>query len=264
MNATEPVVLVEQRRHILVITLNRPEARNAINAEVSTLVGEALVHADADREVRVVVLTGAGTLAFCAGADLKAVARGETLFAPEHPEWRIAGYVGHPISKPTIAAVNGAALAGGLELVLASDLAVSVESATFGLPEVSRGLFAAAGGAFRLPHDLPRKIAMEMIFTAEPIDAARALRLGLVNQVVADGTALDAAMALAEKIAENAPLAVQASKRVATGLYDGRVTNEAGAWRHTDEEQARLRVSRDLKEGVTSFVEKRPPVWQAQ
>lgn len=264
MNATEPVVLVERRGHVLVITLNRPDAMNAINAEVSALVGEALVIAEETPGVRVVVLTGAGARAFSAGADLKAVARGESLLAPEHPEWRIAGYVGHPISKPTIAAVNGAALAGGLELVLASDLAVAVESATFGLPEVARGLFAAAGGVFRLPHHIPRKIAMEMIFTAEPIDAARALRLGLVNRVVPDGTALDAAMALAEVISGNAPVAIQASKRVATGLYDGTLPGEADAWLHSDEEQVRVKASQDFREGATAFVEKRQPVWLAR
>lgn len=262
--ASEAAALVGRRGHVLVVTLNRPRAMNAITAEVSAIVGAALVRADEDPEIRAVVLTGAGARAFCAGADLKALARGEQVTDPGHPEWGVAGYVRHPISKPTIAAVNGLALAGGLELVLASDLAVAVESATFGLPEVTRGLFAAAGGVFRLPEQIPRKIAMELTFTGEPIDAPRALSLGLVNRVVPDGTALDAAMALAEKIAGSAPLAVQASKRVATGLTDGTLPAEADAWLHSDQEIARVKASEDFQEGTSAFVEKRPPWWRAR
>jgi crotonobetainyl-CoA hydratase len=264
MTEIEPAALVEQRGHVLVITLNRPYAMNAINAEVSAVVGGALARADKDPQVWAVVLTGAGTRAFCAGADLKAVSRGELVAAPGHPEWGIAGYVRHPISKPTIAAVNGFALAGGMELVLASDLAVAAESATFGLPEVARGLFAAAGGVFRLPEQIPRKIAMEMMFTADPIDAARALSLGLVNRVVPDGTALDAAMAVAGHICRNAPLAVQASKRLATGLADGTVAADTDAWLRSDQEIARVKTSQDFKEGTSAFVEKRRPVWRAR
>jgi len=264
MNETEPAAMVGQRGHVLVITLNRPRAMNAINAEVSAIVGEALVRAETDPGVRAVVLTGAGPRAFCAGADLKVVARGEPVTAPGHPEWGLAGYVRHPISKPTIAAVNGVALAGGLELVLASDLAVAAGSATFGVPEVARGLFAAAGGVFRLPEQIPRKIAMEMTFTGEPVDASRARSLGLVNRVVPDGTVLAAAMALAGKISGNAPLAVQASKRVATGLANGTLPAETGAWRRSDQEIERVTASQDFREGTSAFVEKRPPVWRAQ
>jgi len=264
MNQSKPAALVEQRGRVLLITLNRPQAMNAINAEVSAIVGEALVRAEEDPGVRAVVLTGAGPRAFCAGADLKALSRGESVAAAEHPGWGVAGYVRHPISKPTVAAVNGLALAGGLELVLASDLAVAADSATFGLPEVARGLFAAAGGVFRLPEQISRKIALQMIFTGEPIDASRALSLGLVNQVVPAGGALDAAMALAEKISRNAPLAIQASKRVATGLTDGTLPAEADAWLGTDQEMRRIKASRDFKEGSSAFVEKRPPVWRAK
>ncbi|MGW3872275.1 crotonase/enoyl-CoA hydratase family protein [Streptomyces sp. NPDC005055] len=264
MNAIEPAALVARRGHVLVITLNRPGAMNAVNAEVSTIVGEALVRAEEDRDVRAVVLTGAGTRAFSAGADLKAVSRGESLTAPGHDDWGFAGFVRHPISKPTIAAVNGYALAGGMELVLASDLAVAGESATFGLPEVARGLFAAAGGVFRLPQQIPSKFAVEMIYTGESIDARRALSLGLVNRVVPDSTVLDAALALANKIADNAPLAVQASKRLAMGLTDGVVPSESGAWLHSAQEIALIKTSQDFKEGTTAFVEKRSPVWRAQ
>jgi crotonobetainyl-CoA hydratase len=264
MNEIAPAALVEQRGHVLVITLNRPQAMNAVNAAVSDIVGSALVRAEQEPEIRVVVLTGAGPRAFSAGADLKAAARGETIRASGHPEWGFAGYVQQPISKPTIAAVNGFALAGGMELVLASDLAVAVESATFGLPEVTRGLFAAAGGVFRSPEQIPRKIAMEMAFTGESIDAARALSLGLVNRVVPDGTALEAALDLAEKICDNAPLAVQASKRVATGLSGGTLPAEADAWLRSDQEIARVKASQDFKEGANAFIEKRPPVWRAE
>lgn len=264
MIADEPAALVEQHGHVMVITLNRPRAMNAVNADVSTIVGGALVRAEEDSDVRVVVLTGAGPRAFCAGADLKAVARGEPVTDARHPEWGFAGYVRHPVSKPTIAAVNGHALAGGMELVLASDLAVAAESATFGLPEVARGLLAAAGGVFRLPEQIPRKTAMEMIFTGEAVDARRALSLGLVNHVVPDGTAVDAALELAERISRNAPLAVQASKRVATGQTSGTVPAESDAWLRNSQETALVKASEDFREGTSAFVEKRRPLWRAR
>ncbi|WP_280301857.1 crotonase/enoyl-CoA hydratase family protein [Nocardia neocaledoniensis] len=256
-------VLVEQREHVLVVVINRPQAMNAVDAEVSTGVGEALERAEADATIRAVVLTGAGERAFCAGADLKAIGRGQNILAPGHEEWGLAGYVRHPISKPTIAAVNGFALGGGTELVLASDLAVAAETATFGLPEVARGLFAAAGGAFRLPEQLPRKVAMEMILTGEPIIAARALELGLVNRVVPAEQVLDAALALAGRIAANAPLAVQASKRVALGLVDGRIDDDA-AWDLTNREIMTVARTEDVREGTLAFAEKRKPNWQAR
>ena len=148
-----------------------------------------------DPEVRAVVITGAGE-SFCAGADLKAISRRENLFHPDHGEWGFAGYVHHYIDKPTIAAVNGTALGGGTELALASDLVVAEERAKFGLPEVKRGLIAAAGGVFRIVDHLPRKVAMELMFTGEPMTSADALKWGLINQVVPDGTAVDAALAL--------------------------------------------------------------------
>jgi crotonobetainyl-CoA hydratase len=259
-----PAALTERRGNVLVITLNRPEARNAVNSAVSTAVGDAMDQAQQDPEVRVVVITGAGEKSFCAGADLKAISRKENIYHPDHSEWGFAGYVRHFIDKPTIAAVNGTALGGGTELALASDLVVARESATFGLPEVKRGLIAAAGGAFRLAEQLPRKVAMELMFTGEPMSSADALKWGLINQVVPDGTELDAALALAERITVNAPLAVQASKRVACGVDDGLITDDAAGWARTTREFPTLLKSEDAKEGPLAFAEKRPPVWKAR
>jgi crotonobetainyl-CoA hydratase len=264
MTDAQPAVLVARHSHTLIITLNRPAAMNAVNPEVSRQVGIALELAAMDADVRAVVLTGAGDRAFCAGADLKVLSRGEPVTAPGRADWGFAGFVNHFISKPTIAAVNGFALGGGTELALASDLVVAVESATFGLPEITRGLFAAAGGVFRLPAQIPRKIAMEMIFTGEPISAARALALGLVNQIVPDGAALEAALALAGKISANAPLAVQASKRLATGTNDGVVSGEELSWQQNDHEMTAVFASEDAREGTLAFTEKRPPVWQGR
>ncbi|MGE2715165.1 crotonase/enoyl-CoA hydratase family protein [Mycolicibacterium litorale] len=261
--STAPAALTERRGNILIITLNRPEARNAVNGAVSTAVGDALQQAQDDPEVRAVVLTGNGP-SFCAGADLKAIYRRENLYHPDHPEWGFAGYVHHFIDKPTIAAVNGTALGGGSELALASDLVVAEERAKFGLPEVKRGLMAAAGGVFRIVDHLPRKVAMEMIFTGEPMTSADALKWGLINEVVPDGTALDAALALAERITVNAPLAVWASKRVAYGAEDGVIAAEEPSWARTGREMAAVLRSEDAKEGPLAFAEKREPVWKAK
>jgi crotonobetainyl-CoA hydratase len=249
---------------VLVITINRPEARNAVNAAVSIAVGDALEQAQHDRDIRVVVITGAGDKSFCAGADLKAIARRENLYHPDHGEWGFAGYVQHFIDKPTIAAVNGTALGGGTEIALASDLVVACQSATFGLPEVKRGLVAAAGGAFRIVEQLPRKVGMRLLFTGEPITAADAAQWGLINEVVPDGTELQAALALAGRITVNAPLAVQASKRVAYGAVEGTVPAEESKWAQLLRETIAVVKSEDAKEGPRAFAEKRQPVWQAR
>jgi crotonobetainyl-CoA hydratase len=256
--------LTERRGNVLVITINRPEARNAVNGAVSTAVGDALEQAQNDDEVRAVVITGAGEKSFCAGADLKAISRRENLFHPDHGEWGFAGYVHHFIDKATIAAVNGTALGGGTELALASDLVVACESATFGLPEVKVGLFAAAGGVFRIVHQLPRKVALEMVLTGEPISAAEAAKWGLINQVVPDGTVLEAALALAERVTVNAPLSVQASKRIAYGADDGVIPDEEPGWARTQREFGVVLKSEDAKEGPLAFAEKRRPVWKAR
>jgi Enoyl-CoA hydratase/carnithine racemase len=189
--------------------------------------------ADNNPEIRALVITGSGQRAFCAGADLKAVARGEQLTPAGYERFGFAGYVAHFIRKPTIAAVNGFALGGGTEIALASDLVVAGESAAFGLPEVTRGIFAGAGGTFRLPQQLPWKIGLELLFTGDPIDAATAQRHGLVNHVVPDEQVLDTALALAQRIAHNAPLSVQASKRLAYGTVDGRPPAKTTGGRRT-------------------------------
>ena len=260
-----PGALTERRGNIFVITINRPDARNAVNSAVSIGVGDALQQAQDDPGIWAVVITGAGDKSFCAGADLKAISRRENIYHPDHPEWGFAGYVQHFIDKPTIAAVNGTALGGGTELALASDLAVAVSSAKFGLPEVKRGLIAAAGGVFRIVDQLPRKIAMQLLFTGEPITADEALRWGLINQIVSEGEpVLDAAVALAERITANAPLAVQASKRVAVGADAGTITAETLHWERSDRETKAVFRSEDAVEGPLAFAQKRQPVWKAR
>lgn len=264
MTQTAPAALTERRGNVLLITINRPDARNCVNGAVSTLVGDALQAAQDDSEVRAVVITGAGDKSFCAGADLKAIARRENLYHPDHGEWGFAGYVHHFIDKPTIAAVNGTALGGGTELALASDLVVAEERAKFGLPEVKVGLIAGAGGVFRIVHQLPRKVAMQMLLTGEPITAAEAANWGLINQVVPDGTVVEAALALAERVTVNAPLSLQASKRIAYGVDDGVIPDEEPGWARTQREFGTLLRSEDAKEGPLAFAEKRQPVWKAR
>lgn len=260
-----PAALTEVRDGIMTITLNRPAARNAVNEEMCLLVGDALTRADQDPEVRAVVLTGAGDKAFCAGADLKAIGRGERIIPEGREKWGLAGYVGHGISKPTIAAVNGPALGGGTELVLASDLVVAADTAIFGLPEVRRGLVAGAGGAFRLMARLPPTVAMELLLTGESISADEALALHLVNRVVPAAQVLDAALELAAKIAANAPLAVQAHKQIALAQQpDGDRPGEQAGWDLTYRLLPMIARSEDAREGPRAFAEKRPPVWQGR
>ncbi len=265
-DADDDAVVVERKGAVMIITINRPEVRNAVDLAVSVAIGDALDEAEGDRGVWAVVLTGAGDKAFCAGADLKALARGERSISeePRRAAWGFAGYVNHQISKPTIAAVNGMALGGGTELVLASDLAIAAETATFGLPEVKRGIIAGAGGLFRLPAQIPPKLAMRMILTGEPITAAMALEWHLVNAVVPQGDVRDAALDLAERICANAPLAVQHSKRVAKGIINQRIESEAAAWELSATELKTLMRSSDAQEGPKAFAEKRAPVWRAE
>lgn len=263
---TDTTILTERRGHVLIVTINRPEARNAVNAAVHIGIGTALEDAENDSEIRAVVITGAGDKSFCAGADLVALSRGESL-QPDDPAqqvWGFAGMVSHPISKPVIAAVNGFAFGGGCEIALMSDIIIAADHAQFGLPEVKVGLFAAAGGAFRLAQQLPKKLAMEYMLTGDQIPAARAAEFGLVNHVVPLAELLPTALALAEKIAANAPLSVQASKRVALGIADGRIAADAPYWEHNTRERGVLMRSEDAREGPRAFAEKRKPVWKAR
>jgi crotonobetainyl-CoA hydratase len=266
--ATEPAALYERAGHIAVIRLNRPQALNAVNAALSTAAGEALERAAADPEVRVVVVTGNGR-AFCAGADLKELAAGRSVAASEHPEWGFAGIVRHWIDKPLIAAVNGFAMGGGTEIALACDLVVAAEDARLGLPEVKRGLLAAAGGVVRLQRQIPLKRALQMALTGDAVDVQEAAEWGLVNVVARPGAALAEAMALAERVAANAPLSVQYTKKV---MYQ---VAEAGSdwdpdwsrhepWSVNDEATAAVFGSRDAVEGPAAFAEKRAPVWEGR
>jgi crotonobetainyl-CoA hydratase len=259
-------VLVDIADHVMTITINRPEARNSITLDVHMAIGRALEQAEHDADVRAVILTGAGDRSFCSGADLKALARNESIVPddPRHRAWGFAGFVSHPISKPTIAAVNGAAIGGGTELALACDLVIAAQSATFGLPEVKRGIIAGGGGAFRAIRQLPPKIAMEILLTGDSFSAARAFELGLVNKLVPDLLVRDAARELASKIAANAPLAVQATKRVAIGLANGVRADEEVQWRTLLAEARTLMQTQDAREGPRAFAEKRAPIWTSR
>lgn len=261
----ETAARYEVRDGVGIITLCRPEALNAVNAELSTAVGESLEAAASDPDVRTVVVTGIGR-AFCAGADLKALATGTPVHAHGHPEWGFAGIVRHWIDKPVIAAVNGFAMGGGAEIVLACDLVIAAEAATFGLPEVRRGLLAAAGGLVRLQRQLPLKRALELALTGEGVDAATAAEWGLVNKVVPTEEVLDEALELANRIAANAPLSVQHTKRVlhrtAVGASDWNPDwAMEDPWVVNEEAARAVFGSEDALEGPRAFTEKREPRW---
>ncbi|NNH69153.1 crotonase/enoyl-CoA hydratase family protein [Nocardia uniformis] len=250
-------VLVERRGHITIITINRPHARNAIDLATALGIERALDAYEADTNARIAILTGAGGY-FSAGMDLKAAARGEV---PITEKRGILGIVAQPPTKPLIAAVEGPALAGGCELALCADLIVAAENSTFGIPEVKRGLVAVGGGVLRLPQRLPRAIAMEMALTGDPVTAARAAEFGLVNHVAAPGHVLDAALALAERIAVNAPLSIQASKQIIDQSPDWSTTE---AFTRQGQLAAPALSSSDAGEGMRAFIEKRPPVWRGR
>ena len=252
------VVELERRDHIALLTLNRPEARNAISPEVSQTMAVLLDEIEADAGLRTVVLTGRGEV-FSAGADLKVVAQGKANDIARG-KGGFAGLVTRDFPKPIIAAVNGPALAGGFEIVLSCDLVVAAESARFGIPEVKRGLMAAAGGLIRLPKRVPLAIALELAMTGDPIDAQRALQLGLVNRVVPAASVIDEAIALAERIGENSPAAVRASRRL---VHEAAELSEEEGWKRTLELMGPVFESGDAIEGATAFAEKRPPVWRS-
>lgn len=239
------------------LRIDREHARNAIDGPTSQAIGSALDELADDPEVLAVILTGTGEKAFCAGMDLKAFATGEVGLIMT-TSGGFAGVARREFPKPLIAAVNGAALAGGCEIVLACDLVVAAEHATFGVPEVKRGLVAAAGGMLRLPRRLPYAVALEMLLTGDPIDAARAHQLGLVNRVVPAAELLEAALALAERIGANSPLAVRRSKEVARASLD---LDEGAAWELNARVTAEIFSYPDALEGAIAFAERRPPRW---
>lgn len=250
-------VLIDYEPGLIIITINRPDQRNAVNRAVSYGVCAAIDELDARDDLRVGILTGAGGN-FCAGMDLKAFLRGETI----RVEGRgILGIALTPPRKPLIAAVEGYALAGGFEAVLACDLTVAARNAQFGLPEVKRGLAAAAGGLLRLPRLLPPRIAMELALTGDLLSAERAAALGLVNALCAPGEALAQAKQLAARIIANAPLSVAASKRVLVEQQDWSLDERfARQQALTDPVQS----SADAREGAAAFAEKRPARWQGK
>jgi enoyl-CoA hydratase/carnithine racemase len=250
-------VLVEHRDQVLVITINRPRARNAVNRAVAEAIAAAIDELDGNRELTLGIITGAGG-SFCSGMDLKGFLTGER---PSLPGRGFAGLTQAPPKKPLIAAVEGYALAGGCEIVLACDLVVAAESAKFGIPEVKRGLVAAAGGLMRLPLRVPPQIAMELALTGDFLDAADAHRYGLVNRLTPTGGALDAALGLAAKISANGPLAVRLSKQIIVESADW---SSADMW----DQQAKIIEpvfsSADAREGAQAFAEKRAPVWTGE
>lgn len=250
-------VLVTVEDGVQIITINRPEARNAMTLAAAHLIAAALDELDARDDLRIGILTGAGN-SFCAGMDLKGFLRGER---PSLPDRGFGGLTKRPPKKPLIAAVEGYALAGGFELVLACDLVVAADNAQFGVPEVKRGLAATAGGLVRLPRQLPYRVAMELILTSDMFPATRAHACGLVNRLTPPGGALAEAKKLAQSIAANGPLSVAASKRVVVESQDW-PANEL--WDRQTALTEHIFVSADAREGSAAFAEKRKPVWQGK
>ena len=249
----------EERGHVALLTINRPEARNAVNGEVAKGMEAAIDRLEENPDVWVGVLTGAGP-AFCAGADLKAVSSGNgAVMSTERGGF--AGLVRRERTKTLIAAVDGPALAGGTEIVLACDLVVASTRARFGIPEVKRSLVAAAGGLFRLPRALPRNVALRMALTGEPISAEDAHRFGLVTDLCEPGAAVETALALADLVNSNAPIAVRESRRVM--LASMGEDDEVG-WRLSTEGSRIVHATEDFKEGPRAFIEKRDPAWQGR
>lgn len=252
MSEDQEVVVTQQDR-ILIITINRPRARNAVNAAVSQGLADAMDRLDSDAGLSVGVVTGAGGT-FCAGMDLKAFARGEMVAIAG----RGLGFTERPPVKPLIAAVEGFALAGGTELALATDLIVASTDAVFGIPEVKRGLFAGGGGLLRLPGRIPYAIAMELALTGDNLTATRAAELGLVNKLAQPGAALPEALVLAQKITANGPLAVAVSKQI---IVESRSWTPESMFAKQDKFKSSVFGSNDAREGAIAFAEKRAPKW---
>ena len=242
--------------HVIIATINRPEARNAVNDVVARGIEQAVDQLESDDDLWIGILTGVPPV-FSAGADLKMMSAGlGTQLTTERGGF--AGLTRRERVKPIIAAVDGPALAGGTELVLACDLVVASSAASFGIPEVKRSLVAAGGGLFRLPRRLPFNVAMQCALTGDPIDAESAHRFGFVNQLTQPGEALDGARALAARIAANAPVAVRETRRV---MIAAALADDSTAWRLSEEAMGVAISSADFSEGLAAFIEKRAPVW---
>ena len=257
MTAPSPTILIRRDGAVLVITINRPQVRNAIDRATSEALAAAFDQLDVDPELRAAVLTGAGEH-FCAGMDLKAFLRGERI---ELPGRGLAGIVETPPAKPIVAAVEGFALAGGFEIALACDLIVAANTAQFGLPEVRRGLIAGSGGLMRLPGRIPRQIALEFAMTGQYMPAAEARHWGLVNRLAEPGDACSVAIELARQIADNAPLSVTASRQIINECADWPSEQR---WSRQREILERIMTSVDAREGAQAFAERRLPRWTGQ
>ena len=253
----QPAVLTERRGNVLLITLNRPQVRNAVNAALAEGVGKALDELDADGELSVGVLTGAGGF-FCAGMDLGAFVKGES---PWYGDRGFAGIAQRSADKPLIAAIEGFAVAGGMEIALACDLIVAAEGAKLGIPEVKRSLVAAGGALLRLPRRMPYHVVMELALTGDPFPAERFHELGLVNRLTPPGGAVDAALELAATLAKNGPLGLRAAKQILQEQWDWS-TEEM--WAKQGEIAGPVMASEDAKEGASAFKEKREPVWRGR
>ena len=246
--------------HLAIVTLDRPEKRNAVNAEIAAAMDRLVKATEADPDVWVVILTSSNDKVFCAGADLAEVAagNGKKLYTGDGG---FAGFVYNERAKPWIAAARGVTVAGGLELCLACEMIVAADNCTSGVPEAKRSLIAGAGGVTRMPRRIPLAVALEMIATGDPISAERALEVGLINRVVPLDQVMDSAIALAQAITANAPLAVREGIAVAKRAS---MLNDADGQALADAALARLQTTEDYREGPLAFVEKRPPVWKGR
>lgn len=251
-----PAVLVSREEGVLLVRLNRPDDSNAVNEALAKGVSAAMDELDGDTSLRVGVITGSAA-GFCAGMDLKAFLRGEK----PATERGFAGVTRHPAGKPLIAAIEGFAVAGGLEIALSCDLIVAARGAKLGVPEVKRGLVAAAGGLMRMPRRIPYHVAMYLAITGNLITAERAYEVGLINELCEPGEALTAAMELARVIVRNAPLAVQASKQI---VQQGLDLDEEAGWAMQDRLGLPPLYTEDAQEGARAFAEKRAPVWKGR
>ena len=254
---SDQAVLTERRDGVLIVTLNRPDARNAVNQAVAQGIADALDVLDSDDDLQVGVLTGAGK-GFSAGMDLRAFVKGERPYVGDRG---FAGITQRAARKPLIAAIEGFALAGGLEVALACDLIVAAREAKLGIPEVKRSLVAAGGALMRLPRRVPYGVAMELALTGETITAQRGYELGLVNRLAESGGAVDAALELARAIAANGPLALDATKAILQQQADW---TEPEFWARQGEVAEPVFRSEDAREGATAFAEKREPVWRGR